>query len=182
MTEALLRKRLPHHFEDPKIDASAYVAEGARITGDVRVGAKSSIWYNCVLRGDVNFIQVGEMTNVQDLTMIHCTYHGNPAVLGNGVTVGHSVTLHACTIGDYALVGMQSVVLDEAELGEMVLLGAGSLVPPKMKIPPKTKAFGRPAKVVADLNQKEVDYLRWSADHYWKIAEAHRLRFGDKRP
>src|SRR3954453_868741 len=108
----------------PKIDESAFVAEGAVIIGDVTIGKEASIWYNCVVRGDVNFITIGDRTNTQDLSMLHVTHKKNaddpgaPLVIGNDVTVGHSVTLHGCTIGNGAFIGMQAIVMDKVHVGE----------------------------------------------------------------
>lgn len=125
------------------------------------------------MRADVNFIKIGEKTNIQDMTLIHESYKKNPTVIGNSVTIGHSVVLHACTIGDFSLVGMGSVIQDEAELGDFVLLGAGSLVTPGTKIPPRSKAFGRPAKVVGALTDEEIQLLTSSADHYVRLSRTY---------
>ncbi len=157
------------------VDPSVFVAEGVRLVGDVQVGKDSSVWYNAVLRGDVNYIRIGERTNIQDLSLIHVSYGGHPTIVGNDVTVGHSVVLHACTVGDFSLVGMGSVVLDGAELGEYVFLGAGSLVTPRTKIPPRSKAMGRPAKVVGELTDDDLAFLKWSAAHYVRLAQEYRV-------
>lgn len=141
--------------------------------GDVTIGAESSVWFNAVVRGDVNFIKIGSKTNVQDGSVIHCSYHKSGTTIGDNVTVGHAVTLHACTIKDFVLVGMGSLVLDDAELGEFVFLGAGSLVTPGTKIPPYTKAFGRPARAIAKLTDDEIAQIKWSADHYVQLAQSY---------
>ncbi len=169
-----LQKLFPHRYLEPRVDPTAFIAPGAQIYGDVWIGKESSVWFNSVLRGDVNYIRIGERTNIQDLTMVHVSHEGNPTIIGEGVTIGHSVVLHACRIGNYSLIGMGSVILDEAEIGEYVMLGAGSLVTQRTKIPAGTKAFGRPAKVVAELTQEEVDRIRWSAGHYVKLAKTYR--------
>lgn len=163
----------PHLGKKPQIAPSAFIATGAHVMGDVTLGKESSVWFNSVLRGDVNFIRVGERTNIQDLTMVHVTSEGNPTIIGNDVTIGHSCVIHACTIKDFALIGMGSLILDEAEIGEYVLLGAGSLVTQRMKIPPRSKAFGRPAKVVGQLTDEEIEELVFSAGHYVRLAKAH---------
>lgn len=167
------RERFPHRFEPPRIDPSVFVAPGARIVGDVVIGKDSSVWFNTVLRGDVNYIRIGERTNIQDLTMVHVAHEGAPTIIGSDVTIGHGVVLHACTIRDFALVGMGSLVLDGAEIGELALLGAGSLVTSGTKIPPRTKAFGRPAKVVGELTDAEIERLKWSAGHYVSLARTY---------
>ena len=170
-----LRRMFPHKFRNPRIDPSAFIAEGARISGDVEIGAESSIWYNCALRGDVNSIRIGRRTNIQDLSLIHVTHDGHSVTVGDNVTVGHSVILHACTVGNFALVGMGSVILDGAEIGEYALLGAGSLVTQGKKIPPRTKAFGRPAKVIGELTDSEIRDLEESAEHYVQLACSYRF-------
>lgn len=169
----VMGSHFPHFKKSPQLDASVFVARGAHIIGDVAIGKDSSIWFNSVLRGDVNSIRVGERTNIQDLTMVHVTFDASPTIIGNDVTIGHSCIIHACTIRDFALIGMGSQILDEAEIGECVLLGAGSLVTSKMKIPPRSKAFGRPAKVVGQLTDEEIEELRFSAAHYVRLAKAH---------
>ncbi|NBX93591.1 MAG: gamma carbonic anhydrase family protein [Proteobacteria bacterium] len=165
---------LPHLFCKPQLDSSVFVAPGAKLIGDVSIGAESSVWFNCVLRGDVNKIQIGKRSNIQDLTLIHESYQSHSTLIGDSVTVGHSCILHACTIGDFSMVGMGSTVLDGAELGEFVLLGAGSLVTQGMKIPKMSKAFGRPAKIVGTLSDLEVEQLKWLAQHYVALSQIYR--------
>jgi len=169
-----MKHKYPHKFRSPEIHPSAWCAPGSQVMGDVKIGAESSVWFNSVIRGDVNYIRIGERSNVQDLSMLHVSYEGNPTIVGNDVTIGHACVIHACTIGDYALIGMGSIILDEAEIGEWVLLGAGSLVTQRTKIPPHTLAFGRPAKVARDLTEKEVEELRFSASHYVQLARTYR--------
>lgn len=169
-----LTKHFPHRFKDPVIAPSVMMAKGAQVYGDVQIGADSSIWFNCVLRADVNYIRIGERTNIQDLSLVHESFQTHPTIIGNNVTVGHSCVIHACTIGDYALIGMGSVILDGAEIGDYVLLGAGSLVTQNTKIPSGSKAFGRPAKVVAELTDEEKRALEFSAEHYVKLASTYR--------
>jgi len=168
-----LKAHFPHRYKQPSIDPSVFVAPGSHVIGDVSIGKLSSIWFNCVIRGDVNYIRIGEKTNIQDLTLIHESYKKSPTIIGNSVTVGHSVVLHACKVGDFNLIGMGSIVLDEAELGDYVLLGAGSLVTQGTKIPPRSKAFGRPAKVVGTLTDEEIKFLTFSADHYVRLRQTY---------
>lgn len=133
---------------NPRIDSSAFIAETAVVIGDVTVGAESSIWYNVVVRGDVNFIRIGARSNIQDLTMLHVTHKkhaddpGAPLVIGDDVTVGHSVTLHGCTIENGAFIGMQAMVMDKAVVGEGALVGARALVTEGTVIPPHTLWVG----------------------------------------
>lgn len=169
-----LKKHFPHRFTEPKIDPSVFLAPGSHVLGDVTIGKDSSVWFNTVIRADVCYVRIGEKTNIQDCSLIHESFPSTPVIIGDGVTVGHSVTLHACKIGNYSLIGMGSTILDGAEIGDFVLLGAGSLVTPGTKIPSGMKAFGRPAKVVAELTQEEKDRLKWSANHYVDLAKTYR--------
>jgi carbonic anhydrase/acetyltransferase-like protein (isoleucine patch superfamily) len=138
----------------PEIDPSVYIADFVTISGDVTIGPESTIWFNTIIRGDVNKTVIGNKVNIQDL----CCLHQSPAfplVLEDEVTIGHQVTLHSCTIKQGALIGMGSIVLDGAVIGEGAFIGAGSLVPPGKVIPPGVLALGRPAKVVRDLNEED---------------------------
>ncbi|ASK62901.1 gamma carbonic anhydrase family protein [Virgibacillus phasianinus] len=155
-----------HHYKNstPAIHESAYVAKDAVITGDVTIGEESSIWFKTVIRGDVAPTKIGKRVSIQDLSMVHQSPN-NTVIIEDDVTVGHQVTLHSAVVRKNALVGMGSLILDGAEIGEHAFLGAGSLVPPGKKIPPHTLAFGRPAKVVRELNSedyKEMERVRKS--------------------
>ena len=160
----------------PMIDPSAYVAETAVIIGDVAMGAQSSVWYNCVIRGDVNHIRIGARSNVQDLSMLHVTHKkhaddpGAPLIIGDDVTIGHSVTLHGCTLKDGCFIGMQAMVMDHAVVGEGALIGARALVTEGTVIPPHTLWVGSPARYKRDLTPDEVAWLAKSADNYAKYA------------
>jgi carbonic anhydrase/acetyltransferase-like protein (isoleucine patch superfamily) len=162
--------------KSPKIDQSAYVAETAVIIGDVEIGPRSSVWYNCVVRGDVNRIQIGARTNIQDLSMLHVTHRksacdpGAPLIVGDDVTVGHSVTLHGCTLENGCFIGMQAVVMDNAVVGEGALVGARALVTEGTIIPPRTLWVGSPARYKRDLTQEEAARLKQSADNYVNYA------------
>lgn len=174
MSDVDLKAMFPHRFQKPKVDPSAFIAPGAHIYGDLEIGEESSIWFNTVLRGDVNYIRVGKRTNIQDCSLVHVAYKAYPCIIGDDVTIGHSAVIHACSIGNTTLIGMGSQILDGAEIGDFVLLGAGSLVTPKMKIPSGTKAFGRPAKVVAELTDAEREGLAFSARHYVNLMKTYR--------
>ncbi|WP_394188340.1 gamma carbonic anhydrase family protein [Paenisporosarcina quisquiliarum] len=144
----------PFNGKTPEIDASVYIADFVTISGDVTIGPESTVWFNTVIRGDVNKTIIGNKVNIQDL----CCLHQSPAfplILEDEVTVGHQVTLHSCTVKQGALIGMGSIVLDGALIGEGAFIGAGSLVPPGKMIPPGVLALGRPAKVVRDLNDED---------------------------
>lgn len=139
----------------PKINKSAYIAYNATITGDVEIGEESSVWFQTVIRGDVAPTRIGKRVNIQDLSLIHQSPN-LPVIIEDDVTVGHQVTLHACTIKKNALIGMGTMVLDGAEIGENAFIGAGSLVTPGTKIPANTLAFGRPARVVRPLTEQDM--------------------------
>lgn len=136
------------------IDDSVFIADYVTITGDVTIGAYSSIWFNTVIRGDVNKVIIGERVSVQDLSCLHQSPKF-PLIIEDDVTIGHQVTLHSCTVRKGALIGMGSIILDGAEIGERAFIGAGSLVPPDKKIPPRMLAVGSPAKVIRELNEED---------------------------
>lgn len=144
----------PYKDKKPSIDPSVYIADYTTISGDVTIGAESSIWFNTVIRGDVAPTIIGRKVNVQDLCCLHQSPN-NPLILEDEVTIGHNVTLHSCIVKKGALVGMGSIVLDGAEIGEGAFIGAGSLVPPGKKIPPNTMAFGSPVKVIREINDDD---------------------------
>ncbi|KXH86896.1 gamma carbonic anhydrase family protein [Sporosarcina sp. HYO08] len=144
----------PYNGKTPKIDPSVFLADYVTITGDVEIGAESTIWFNTVIRGDVSPTIIGKKVNIQDLCCLHQSPRF-PLILEDEVTIGHQVTLHSCTIKKGALVGMGAIVLDGAEVGEGAFIGAGSLVPPGMKIPPNMLALGSPAKVVRELTEED---------------------------
>jgi len=158
----------------PALGQGVYVAQGAVVIGDVSLGDFSSVWYNAVLRGDINRIIVGHHTNIQDNAVLHLADE-LPCVLGNYVTVGHSAIVHACTIGDKVLVGMGSTILDGAVVGEQTLIGARALVTPGTQIPSGSLVLGIPAKVVRALSSAERAELKTFADKYVEIA-AHYLK------
>jgi carbonic anhydrase/acetyltransferase-like protein (isoleucine patch superfamily) len=160
----------PFGGNTPAVHPTAFVADGAVVLGDVEIGEQSSVWFGCVLRGDVNRIRIGARTNIQDLTTIHVTSKTHPTLVGDEVTVGHRVVLHGCTIKDRCLVGIGSVVLDGAVVGPESVIGAGALVPPGMVVPPRTLVLGAPAKVKRDLSVEEIEALRRSAENYVEYA------------
>ncbi len=157
---------LPYKGMSPKIHPTVFVAPGADIIGDVTVGEESSIWFGVIIRGDVHHIRIGARTNVQDGSLLHVTKGTHPLILMDGVTVGHGVTLHGCTIHSNTLIGIGSIILDGAEISENTLIGAGSLVTEGTHIPSGVLAFGRPAKAVRDLTDKEIAWFRRSAANY----------------
>ncbi|MBD8037571.1 MULTISPECIES: gamma carbonic anhydrase [Solibacillus] len=144
----------PYKDKSPTIHPTAYIADYATITGDVTIGENTSIWFNTVIRGDVNKTIIGDRVSIQDLSCLHQS-PAAPLIIEDEVTVGHQVTLHSCTIRKRALIGMGSIILDGAEIGEGAFIGAGSLVPPGKVIPPNSLAMGRPAKVVREVNAED---------------------------
>ncbi len=167
------------HFQGvaPRIAKGVFVAPSADIIGDVTIDNGSSIWFGCVLRGDVNRIRIGKNTNIQDLSIIHVTHKsmedtrnsGFATTIGSNVTVGHRVTLHGCTIEDACLIGMSSTILDGAIIGKESIVAAGSLVTQNKVFPPRSMIMGSPAKVVRELSAEEVASLYQSAINYVKF-------------
>ena len=159
----------------PKLHQSVFIVESAIIIGDVEIGEYSSVWFNAVIRGDVNYIRIGYRTNIQDLCMLHVTKDTRPLILGNEITVGHSVTLHGCTIKDRCLIGMGATILDGAVVGEDCIIGAGALVTEGSVIPPGTLAIGFPAKPRRDLTDAEKARIKQSAQNYIDYAQTYGL-------
>jgi carbonic anhydrase/acetyltransferase-like protein (isoleucine patch superfamily) len=161
-----LRRQLDTFLKkSPVIAPGVYIARTAVVVGDVTMGEHSSIWYNAVARGDINRIQIGHHTNVQDNAVLHLA-DDFPCVLGNYVTVGHSAIVHACTVGDECLIGMGAVILDGAVIGEQCLVGARTLVTQRMQVPPGSLVMGSPAKIVRALSAEERAGLKAWADKY----------------
>lgn len=169
----------PHHGITPTLAAGAWVHPRATVIGEVSLGTDASVWPGAVVRGDVNSIAIGEATNIQDNSVLHVSHKtlvdpaGGPLVIGARVTVGHTVILHACTIGDECLIGMGSIILDHAVIQKHVLLGAGSLVPEGKVLESGHLYLGRPAKQVRTLTDEEIAYFNYSAEHYVKLARSY---------
>lgn len=154
-----------HLRQKPTLGEGVYIADGAVVVGDVTLGEGSSVWYNAVLRGDINRILVGNQTNIQDGAVLHLEQN-LPCVVGNYVTIGHIAIVHACTVGDESLIGMGAVVLDGAKIGNQCLVGARSLVTKGKQIPDGSLVIGSPAEVVRSLTAEERAALRTSAERY----------------
>lgn len=150
---------LPYMGKHPIIHNSVFLAKGSLVSGDVKIGKESSIWYNTVIRGDIAPTVIGERTSIQDNSTLHQS-PGNPLILEDEVTVGHNAILHSCTIRKGAMIGMGAIILDGAEIGEEAIIGAGTLVPPGKKIPPRCLAVGSPAKVIRELEEKDFAELK----------------------
>ena len=155
----------------PNIGENVFLASGVKIIGDVTIAQYSSIWYNVVIRGDVHYVKIGEMTNIQDLSMLHVTNGKYPLNIGNKVTVGHSVKLHGCTLKDLCLVGIGAIVLDGAVVEENSMVAAGALVKPNFIVPAGKLVAGIPAKVTRDLTKDEIDEFERSAVRYRKYSD-----------
>jgi len=157
----------------PQLGTNTWIAPSADVVGNVTMGEECSVWFGCVVRGDVHYITIGDRTNIQDLSMIHVTHYkkedmsdGNPTVIGSDVTIGHRVMMHGCTIEDACLIGMSATILDGAVIGKESIVGAGSLVTKNKTFPPRSLIMGSPAKVVRELTDEEVKELYASAARY----------------
>lgn len=169
----------PFNGIHPQLAPGAWVHPRATVIGEVRLGENASVWPGAVVRGDVNHIYIGAGTNIQDNSVLHVSHKtaadpvGGPLVIGDRVTVGHSVILHACTIEDECLIGMGSIILDKAVIKKNVLLGAGSLVPEGKVLESGYLYLGRPAKLVRELTAEELAYFNYSAEHYIKLMRSY---------
>jgi carbonic anhydrase/acetyltransferase-like protein (isoleucine patch superfamily) len=157
----------------PVLGKGVFVAENAAIIGDVVIGDESSIWYATTVRGDVMPIRIGARTSIQDNTVIHVTSDFSGTTIGDDCTIGHAAIIHACTVEDFCLIGMGSILLDGARIGTGSLVGAGALVTPGTVIPPGSLVIGSPAKVKRPLNDKEREQIRYGAAHYVELARAY---------
>ncbi|MDE0184703.1 MAG: gamma carbonic anhydrase family protein [Candidatus Poribacteria bacterium] len=149
----------------PRIHPSAFIAEGAMIIGDVTIGEKSSVWFNCVLRGDVDRIEIGARSNIQDGTVVHMDKNF-PAIIGDDVTIGHGAIIHGCSIGDGAMISMGAIILTGAKIGSGAIVGAGAVVREGQEIPAKSMAVGIPARIRRDATAEELERMRLGKDDY----------------
>ncbi|HEY4613365.1 MAG TPA: gamma carbonic anhydrase family protein [Bacteroidota bacterium] len=163
----------------PKIHESVHVADGAQIIGDVEIGEGSSVWFNAVIRGDVNYIRIGSRTNIQDNCTLHVTHQKYPLVIGSNVTVGHGAIVHGATVGDHCLIGMGAMILDDSKVGPYALVAAGSLVLEHFVVPEGTLVAGVPAKVRRALTEEERKGLDQAAQNYIHYVQMYRT--GDKK-
>jgi carbonic anhydrase/acetyltransferase-like protein (isoleucine patch superfamily) len=164
-------KLFPYLDLFPKIHPTVFLAEGVKIIGDVEIGKDSSVWYNTVIRGDVHYVKIGEMTNIQDCSMLHVTNGKYPLNIGNKITIGHAVKLHGCTLKDLCLIGIGAIILDGAVVEEKSMVAAGSVVKPHFVVPSGKLVGGVPAKVIRDLTEDELNEFEKSAERYKKYTE-----------
>lgn len=164
---------LPYKGQYPRIGAGVFVASGAQIIGDTEIGEDSSVWFNCVIRGDCNYIRIGKRTNVQDGTVIHVTNSLFPTFIGDDVTIGHSAILHGCRISNLCLIGMGAIVMDDVTIPERCLVAAGSLVPPGKSFNPGSLIRGNPAREVRPLTDKELSDLERSVRYYLEYKQGY---------
>jgi len=164
-------KLFPYQDLFPDLHESVFLASGVKIVGDVKIGKNSSVWYNSVVRGDVHYVKIGELTNIQDCSMLHVTNGRYPLNIGNKVTIGHSVKLHGCTLQDLCLIGIGSIILDGAVVETNSMVAAGSVVKPNFFVPSGKLVAGVPARIVRDLTKDEIDDFEKSAMRYKKYTE-----------
>ena len=158
----------------PKLAAGVFIADTARVIGDVELGEDASVWYGAVLRGDVGKIRIGARSNIQDLSMVHMSLGLSNTVIGEDVTVGHHVVIHGAIIGDGALIGMGAILLDNCEIGAESIVAAGAVVTAGVKIPPRSLVLGQPARVLRELDDVGRQEGRLIAARYVEVARAHR--------
>jgi len=167
----------PEHVylkKSPIISPKAFIASNAIIKGDVEIQDDSGIWYNCAMRGDVNYISIGKRTNIQDGSVIHVTRKTAPTIIGNDVTVGHMALLHGCVLKDCSFVGMKSCVMDGAVVEEYAMLAAGAVLTPNKVIPTGELWSGTPAKFFRKLSEEEMEFIQTSADNYVALAKEYK--------
>jgi carbonic anhydrase/acetyltransferase-like protein (isoleucine patch superfamily) len=165
---------LPYLGIMPTIHPDAFIAPGAVVIGDVHIGRETSVWFGCVIRGDVNTIRIGERTNIQDGTVIHVTRKTGPTVIGSGITIGHKVLIHAATLEDNCFVGMGSALLDGAVVETGGFLAAGALLTPNKHVPTGQMWAGNPAKYFRELKQHEIEFIPVSAQNYVHLAKDYK--------
>ena len=175
----MTKKILKYKNTFPKIDKTVFVAEGVVIVGDVIIEEKSSIWFNSVIRADVNYIRIGKKCNIQDGTVIHVSSYGfsakgekgSPTIISDNVTIGHNATIHACEIGKNALIGMGSVILDQSKIEDFAFIAAGAIVPPGSKVGTRELWAGNPARFVRKISDTEERLLINTPDVYYNLSQ-----------
>ena len=163
----------PYRGIHPQIDESVFIAGGARVIGDVIIGERSSVWYNAVVRGDVNEARIGDRVNVQDNAVIHGARAGQGTYIEDDVTIGHGAIVHACNVGAGSLIGMHACLLDGARVGAGAMVAAGAVVTPRKIVPSGELWAGVPARKLRDLSQQELEDIKASAQHYASLAQEY---------
>jgi carbonic anhydrase/acetyltransferase-like protein (isoleucine patch superfamily) len=169
-----LNSLIPYQGKIPRLHPSVFVAEGARIIGDVEIRESSSVWFNTVIRGDVNCIRIGARTNIQDNSVLHVTTKTAPLNIGSDVTIGHSAVLHGCTVEEYCLIGMGAIILDGVCIHRNSIVSAGAMVLEGFDVPEGVLVAGVPAKIKRPLTKKEQQFLRRSAANYVRSCQNYR--------
>lgn len=167
---------LPFRETLPEVAPDAFVAHGATVIGDVEIGSGCSIWYGCTLRGDVNVIRVGELTNIQDGSVVHVTRRTHGTFIGSRCTIGHGAIIHGCTLQDGSYIGMRATVMDGAVVESGAMVAAGALVTPGRRVPSGELWAGSPAKLMRELRPDEVEYIEDAARHYARLGRTYRER------
>ena len=162
----------------PRLHPTVFLADGARIVGEVEIGENSSVWFNAVLRGDVGKITIGDKTNVQDGAVVHCTYQRYPTTIGNNVTIAHLAMVHGCVIEDDCLIGMHAIVMDGCVVGKGSIVGAGALVTQGTVVPPGSLVLGSPAKVIRPVKESEILAFLETAERYVRYTLGYDFREG----
>jgi len=174
-----MKKLIKYKDKKPLVHDSVYLAEGVYIIGDVKINQNTSIWFNTIIRGDVNYVRIGKNCNIQDGTIIHVSSYGfsargkkgSPTIIGDYVTVGHNATIHACEIGDYSLIGMGSVILDQSRIENNAFIAAGAVVTPGSLIKSKELWAGNPAKFIRKISETEEKLLVNTPDVYYQLSK-----------
>jgi len=165
---------IPYNNIYPKLEESVFVCDGAIIVGDVVLEKNVSVWFNSVIRGDVNYIRIGESTNVQDNSMLHVTYQEYPLIIGKEVTIGHGVVIHGCNIKDRVLIGMGAVLLDDCTINSNSFIAAGTVVKEHFIVPEGVLVAGVPGKIIRDLKEEEIREIKHSSDNYLMYVDNYR--------
>lgn len=157
--------------KEPKIAKGVYLADGCVVIGDVEIGPDSNVWFNTVIRGDMNSIRIGSQTSIQDLVLIHVSRQGPPVIIGDRVTIGHKATVHGAKIGNDVLIGMGAILLDGTEIGEFSVIAAGAVITENTKIPPYSLVAGVPGKIKKTFTSEEVKRFEYFHKHYLELKE-----------
>ncbi len=157
----------------PILGSDVYISDNSVVIGNVCLGNEVNIWFGSVIRGDMNYIKIGDRTNIQDNSVVHITTDTSPTNIGSGVTIGHGAIIHGCRIEDDCMIGMGCIIMDDAVIGKGSLIGAGALVPPNMNIPPKSLVVGSPGKVVREVSNVEHKMIIERPKEYIKLAKEY---------